>query len=127
MNEMASSEADGAPDGSWRRVTSKQRMRAKLSEVKTELRRRQHLPIPDQGRWLASVIRGHCNYYAVPGNSDAINAFRDQATRHWYWALAVPPAIDIPHQASRLGQPGLRGRPAQTPAVSPTVSRTGRF
>ena len=70
-----------------RRVTSKQRMRAKLSEVKTELRRRQHLPVPEQGRWLASVIRGHCNYYAVPGNSDAINVFRDQATRHWYWAL----------------------------------------
>jgi RNA-directed DNA polymerase len=70
-----------------RRLTSKKRMRAKLSEVKTELRRRQHLPIPDQGRWLASVIRGHCNYYGVPGNSNAINAFRDQATRHWYWAL----------------------------------------
>jgi hypothetical protein len=43
--------------------------------------------ITSQGRWLASVIRGHCNYYGVPGNSDAINAFRDQATRHWYWAL----------------------------------------
>jgi RNA-directed DNA polymerase len=70
-----------------RRVTSKKRMRAKLSEVKTELNRRRHLPIPDQGRWLASVIRGHCNYYAVPGNSDAINAFRDQATRHWCSAL----------------------------------------
>jgi RNA-directed DNA polymerase len=70
-----------------RRLTSKQRMRTKLSEVKTELRRRQHLPVPDQGRWLASVIRGHCNYYAVPGNSEAITAFRDQATRHWYWAL----------------------------------------
>src|SRR5206468_13044647 len=61
--------------------------RAKLSEVKAELRRRLHLPIPEQGRWLASVVRGHCNYYGVPGNSDAINAFRDQATRHWYWAL----------------------------------------
>jgi RNA-directed DNA polymerase len=52
-----------------RRHTSKQRMRAKLSEVKAELRRRQHLPVPDQGRWLASVIRGHCNYYAVPGTA----------------------------------------------------------
>ena len=70
-----------------RRHTSKRRMRAKLSEVKTELRRRQHHPIPEQGRWLASVIRGHCNYYGVPGNSDQVNAFRDQATRHWYWAL----------------------------------------
>jgi hypothetical protein len=23
----------------------------------------------------------------VPGNSDAVNAFRDQTIRHWYWAL----------------------------------------
>jgi group II intron reverse transcriptase/maturase len=85
-----------------RRHTSKQRMRAKLSEVKTELRRRQHLPIPIQGRWLASVIRGHCNYYAVPGNSNAINAFRDQATRHWYWALRRR------SQRHRLGWPRMR-------------------
>jgi RNA-directed DNA polymerase len=70
-----------------KRVTIKKRMAAKLSEVKAELMRRRHLPIPDQGRWLASVIRGHCNYYAVPSNSDAIIAFRTQAARHWYRAL----------------------------------------
>ena len=70
-----------------KRVTSKKRMAAKLSEVKTELMQRRHLPIPDQGRWLASVIRGHCNYYAVPTNSDAIIQFRTQAIRHWCRAL----------------------------------------
>ncbi len=70
-----------------KRVTSKKRMRAKLSEVKDELMQRRHLPIPDQGRWLASVIRGHCNYYAVPSNSDAVIAFRTQAARHWLHAL----------------------------------------
>jgi hypothetical protein len=31
----------------------RKRMRAKLSEVKAELQRRQHLPIPEQGAWLA--------------------------------------------------------------------------
>jgi RNA-directed DNA polymerase len=70
-----------------KRVTSKKRLRGKLSEVKTELMQRRHLPIPEQGRWLASVLRGHCNYYAVPSNSDAIIAFRTQATRHWCHAL----------------------------------------
>jgi hypothetical protein len=49
-----------------KRITNSKRMRAKLREVKTELRQRRTLPIPDQGRWLASVLRGHCNYYAVP-------------------------------------------------------------
>ena len=31
-----------------------------------------HLPIPEQGRWLASVLQGHCNYYAVPDNNEAL-------------------------------------------------------
>ena len=59
-----------------RRKTDSKRARAKLAEVKAEIRRRRDLPIPDQGRWLAAVVRGHQAYYAVPGNSDAVNAFR---------------------------------------------------
>ncbi|MHB1535764.1 MAG: group II intron reverse transcriptase/maturase [Acidimicrobiales bacterium] len=70
-----------------KRVTISKRMRAKLVEVKGQLRRRSHLPVPEQGKWLASVVRGHNAYYAVPGNSHAIRAFRDQATRHWCTAL----------------------------------------
>jgi RNA-directed DNA polymerase len=70
-----------------KRITDSKRMQAKLHEVKTELRRRRHLPIPEQGRWLASVLRGHCNYYAVPDNSDALRAFRDRLIRHWLKAL----------------------------------------
>ena len=50
-----------------KRVTSKKKMRAKLKSVKTEMRRRMHHPIPEQGRWLASVLGGHYRYYAVPG------------------------------------------------------------
>ena len=70
-----------------KRITSKKRMQAKLSEVKTSLNRRRHLSIPDQGRWLASVVRGHCAYYAVPDNSWAIQAFRRRAIWHWLRAL----------------------------------------
>ena len=70
-----------------KRITDKSRMRTKLRAVKTELLRRRHLPIPEQGRWLASVLRGHCNYYAVPDNSAALNAFRYQIIGHWLMAL----------------------------------------
>jgi RNA-directed DNA polymerase len=70
-----------------RRITISRRMAAKLREVKHALMRRRHLPVPEQGRWLASVVRGHLAYYAVPGNTDAVAAFRTQATRHWYRAL----------------------------------------
>ena len=62
-------------------------MAAKLKQLKVELRRRRHWPIPEQGRWLASVVRGHLNYYAVPGNIDAATAFRDQVRRHWFETL----------------------------------------
>ena len=70
-----------------KRITNKERMRAKLKEVKTELTRRMHLPIPAVGRWLNSVVRGHLAYFAVPGNSNAIRAFVDQVTRHWQQVL----------------------------------------
>jgi RNA-directed DNA polymerase len=70
-----------------RRITDPKRTHAKLGEVKAELKRRMHLPIPTQGRWLASVLRGHYNYYAVPDNSEAIRAFRHQINRHWFNTL----------------------------------------
>jgi RNA-directed DNA polymerase len=69
------------------RITDSKRMRTKLHEVKTELRRRMHHPIPEQGRWLSSVLRGHLNYYAVPDNSKALIAFRNQMIRYWLKTL----------------------------------------
>jgi RNA-directed DNA polymerase len=70
-----------------RRITISRRVRAKLKQVKDQLMRRRHLPVPEQGRWLASVVRGHLAYYAVPGNGRATNAFRVQIGRHWLRAL----------------------------------------
>jgi len=37
------------------RKSRRDRMQAKLKEVKEELRKRMHQPIPEQGRWLAQV------------------------------------------------------------------------
>jgi RNA-directed DNA polymerase len=45
------------------RKTISKRMRAKLAEVKDQCLRRRHQPIPEQGRWLASVVRGHLANY----------------------------------------------------------------
>jgi RNA-directed DNA polymerase len=71
-----------------RRVTSKKKMRAKLKSVKTEMRLRMHDPIPEQGRWLARVLQGHYEYYAVPDNIEALRGFRDRVIRHWRHALS---------------------------------------
>ena len=70
-----------------RRITISKRMRAKLKQVKDQLRQRMHEPIPEQGRWLGSVVRGHMAYYGVPGNLKAVAAFRDQVARHWLKTL----------------------------------------
>jgi hypothetical protein len=70
------------------RLTAPERLRAKLQEVKTELRQRRHAPIPEMGAWLAAVVRGHCQYYGVIGNSQAIRRFRDEVSRLWHRALS---------------------------------------
>ncbi|SCC94513.1 RNA-directed DNA polymerase (Reverse transcriptase) (fragment) [Thiomonas sp. X19] len=59
------------------------RMRATLQEIKAQLRRRMHGPIPSQGRWLRSVVQGYFAYHAVPTNSRAIGAFRYHVTDLW--------------------------------------------
>ena len=69
------------------RQTMVQRVKAKLKELKVELRRRMHLPVPEVGRWLKSVLRGHYQYYGVPGNKYAMNQFRHQVARLWYCVL----------------------------------------
>lgn len=69
------------------RHTSKKRMTRKLKEVKDELRKRMHHPVPEVGQWLASVLRGHINYYGVPLNSKALSAFCHQVTWLWWRTL----------------------------------------
>jgi len=69
------------------RVTSKKKMRSKLRSVKTEMRRRMHHPLPEQGDWLARILTGHYRYYAVPDNSKALRSFRDAVIRQWRTTL----------------------------------------
>lgn len=70
------------------RQTIRKRLQAKLNAVKTELRRRRHDPIPEQGRWLSSVVGGHIRYYGVPMNTPALSLFRFQVGRLWHRALS---------------------------------------
>jgi hypothetical protein len=58
-------------------------MRAKLREIKAELRRRMHQPIPQQGQWLRQVVSGDFAYHAVPTNRGALVAFRCHVADLW--------------------------------------------
>ncbi|MER8556653.1 group II intron reverse transcriptase/maturase [Mesorhizobium sp. M1217] len=66
-----------------KRKTRGDRMRVKLKDIKAELRRRMHWPIPEQGKWLRQVVTGHFAYYAVPTNGGALAAFRHHVTDLW--------------------------------------------
>src|ERR1700716_3038349 len=65
------------------RKTRRDRMRAKLQQVKEEMRRRMHQPIPQQGKWLRQVVTGYFNYHAVPTNSRALALFWVEITKRW--------------------------------------------
>lgn len=66
------------------RQTMRKRMQAKLKAVKIELRRRLHQSIPEQGRYLRSVVAGHTRYFGVPMNGWAIGLFRHSIGRLWW-------------------------------------------
>ncbi len=69
------------------RQTMRTRMQAKLQEVKAELKRRRHAPVPEQGAFVGAVVRGHVRYYGVPLNGPALGAFRRAVVRLWWRAL----------------------------------------
>lgn len=106
------------------RRTMKKRMRAKLREVKLEMRRRMHDPVPEVGKWLGSVVEGHMQYYGVPLNYRSLSSFRWRTG--WLWQRALnrrsdkayttwdqmrryidrwlpPPKIYHPYPSKRLG------------------------
>ncbi|MSQ73128.1 MAG: hypothetical protein EXR27_17855 [Betaproteobacteria bacterium] len=78
------------------RRTMRKRLQSKLAEVKAELRRRLHQPIPVVGQWLGAVVRWHIGHYGVPMNGPALNLFRFRIG----WLGATEPdnsrALDTP-------------------------------
>jgi len=69
------------------RKSRRDRMQAKLADIKKELRKRMHQPIPEQGRWLGQVVRGYFAYHAVPTNRATLAAFQRYVVRLWHRTL----------------------------------------
>jgi group II intron reverse transcriptase/maturase len=69
------------------RQTMRKRWQAKLVEVRIELKRRLHDPVPEVGAYLRSVVTGHYHYYGVPMNRRALSAFYQAIGRIWMWVL----------------------------------------
>src|SRR6266511_867707 len=69
------------------RQTMRKRWQSKLKEVKAELRRRMHTPVPAMGQYVRSVILGYMRYYAVPMNAVSVSDFRMAVGRLWWRVL----------------------------------------
>jgi RNA-directed DNA polymerase len=70
-----------------RRMTVRKRMRAKLRQIKQQLRTRMHDPVSQTGGWLKSIVQGYFNYHAVPGNLDSLGMFRERVLSMWWHTL----------------------------------------
>ena len=70
-----------------KRKSIAKRMRAKLLEIKQQLKERMHDAVIDVGRWLRSVVRGWFHYHAVPGNINCLDEFHTQVQRLWRHVL----------------------------------------
>jgi RNA-directed DNA polymerase len=71
------------------RQTIRKRLQTKRNEVKAELQRRMHEPIPEMAKWRQAVVRGHIRYYGVPMNQPALALFRFRVG--WLWHRALSP------------------------------------
>ena len=70
-----------------RRKTIRKRLRSKLQRIKPELRKRMHDPLSQIGQWLKSIVQGHFNYYAVPGNTASLALFRHCSLVLWWHSV----------------------------------------
>jgi hypothetical protein len=66
-----------------RRETKRQRMTAKLKEIRAQLKVRRHESHVKTVKWLRSVVRGYFQYHAIPDNQARLEAFRQEVLRMW--------------------------------------------
>jgi len=59
----------------------------KLKALRQEAWRLMHVPLAEQHRWYASILRGHYGYYGMPHNYRALSGFRQAVRRIWFTCL----------------------------------------
>ena len=74
--------------GFWvKRIPKKEKVRAKLKELKKALRCVMHRPISIVGAWLKKVLDGYYVYFAVPGALWPLQKMRKQLGYFWFKVL----------------------------------------
>src|SRR5207237_875308 len=65
------------------RKSRRDRLQAKLTEIKEALRGRMHEPVRQQAAWLRQVVSGFFQYHAVPTNLRSLSVFRHYVIDIW--------------------------------------------
>ena len=71
-----------------RQITAKDRYKRALAAVTEWCRRNLHRPFREQHARLSRMIRGHCAYYGVSGNSKRLRWYHHQVVHIWRKWLA---------------------------------------
>jgi hypothetical protein len=76
--------------GNWvvKRQTATSRFTRALKRVAEWCRLHRHERIVDQVKTLGQKLRGHCAYYGITGNSQALTRFRHEMLKTWYQWLS---------------------------------------
>jgi group II intron reverse transcriptase/maturase len=71
--------------GHWvvKTKTAANRLRRSLKAISEWCRKQRHGPLAAQHQILVMKMRGHFQYYGVPGNARALNEYREQVGRIW--------------------------------------------
>ena len=84
---ISNKRAGGPGTRIWYRTDNRRFTRAK-ARMKETLRRIMHWSEEDQAERINAIVRGHSNYYGLPGNSSRIRTFRDETIRYWRRCLS---------------------------------------
>lgn len=66
-----------------KRKTAKDRFARAVRAISQWCRAARHLPTQDQHRTLSAKLRGHCAYFGITGNAEALARFRQIVVRLW--------------------------------------------
>jgi group II intron reverse transcriptase/maturase len=66
-----------------KRRTASSRLRRALWKIAEWCRFNRHRPIAEQHQALGQKLRGHCGYFGITGNSEALRQFRTGLIRTW--------------------------------------------
>ncbi len=72
--------------GNWvvKRKTADSRLARALKRISEWCQQHRHLSFREQAATLGQKLRGHCNYYGITGNSQALSDFKHQLTQLWH-------------------------------------------